>query len=637
MEESIVDDDVEDMASTSESEYDQTSESEDDQISESDDDNMEDHMFSFSANPFFPFKNEFEMLALLFFKSGQDNYSHRLMKNILAFAEAYCKAAMKARGQKCGVQDYNSEDYLPAFTSITKSHLRKKSRVPVLRKDVYPVQKGDTTYEMTLNKPSEFIQLLLGNPEKCKKLASVPDRTPNCRTSLNQGHKWLYDPEFRCPMVVGDIPLKDLWIGDIVKVIPLDSDDTEDCFMISNFFCSENIEYCETFQVSLNSENSLCTECTPSIMELSSIDYQSIIRYQVHHPLLRCRSITEHSDIVYLEQPLINHHYQLLVKAEEVHSKAVSTGVSKVKIIPLTLFSDDTSGNTTKKWNCYDSWIMTPAAMPLSERNMYENQFFLCTHHDLNAMETGSRLVDNLKSLEDGMIMFDLEYEEKILVYAPVLFITADNVRHAEICCSKGAKATCPCRKCYWQVDPAQNRNRPVVPLHTSVIDHIAVPRLKVHMNMYAVYGLPTFPAPGITLRNCGRGITGDPNESTPISETSWGKLGYKLTGGEVFLTLKAFDPTKDTPVEMLHVMLLGIMKYIFNSASKNSLDPSMLKVLENGFRSYDCKAFSRKLNSKMSLHKSFLGRDFKITVQTLPCYNFGSSSTPSSLTCKLN
>lgn len=319
-------------------------------------------------------------------------------------------------------------------------------------------------------------------------------------------------------MVVGDIPLKDLWIGDIVKVIPLDSDDTEDCFMISNFFCSENIEYCETFQVSLNSENSLCTECTPSIMELSSIDYQSIIRYQVHHPLLRCRSITEHSDIVYLEQPLINHHYQLLVKAEEVHSKAVSTGVSKVKIIPLTLFSDDTSGNTTKKWNCYDSWIMTPAAMPLSERNMYENQFFLCTHHDLNAMETGSRLVDNLKSLEDGMIMFDLEYEEKILVYAPVLFITADNVRHAEICCSKGAKATCPCRKCYWQVDPAQNRNRPVVPLHTSVIDHIAVPRLKVHMNMYAVYGLPTFPASGITLRNRGRGITGDPNESTPIS-----------------------------------------------------------------------------------------------------------------------
>lgn len=189
MEESIVDDDVEDMASTSESEYDQTSESEDDQISESDDDNMEDHMFSFSANPFFPFKNEFEMLALLFFKSGQDNYSHRPMKNILAFAEAYCKAAMKARGQKCGVQDYNPEDYLPAFTSITKSHLRKKSWVPVLRKDVYPVQKGDTTYEMTLNKPSEFIQLLLGNPEKCKKLASVPDRTPNCRTSLNQGHK----------------------------------------------------------------------------------------------------------------------------------------------------------------------------------------------------------------------------------------------------------------------------------------------------------------------------------------------------------------------------------------------------------------------------------------------------------------
>jgi hypothetical protein len=75
-----------------------------------------------TSNPFHPFKNEFEMLTLLFFKSGQDNYSHRLMKkNIMAFAEAYCKAAMKARDSKCGPQNYDPESDFPSFSSILPS------------------------------------------------------------------------------------------------------------------------------------------------------------------------------------------------------------------------------------------------------------------------------------------------------------------------------------------------------------------------------------------------------------------------------------------------------------------------------------------------------------------------------------
>jgi hypothetical protein len=86
-----------------------------------------------------------------------------------------------------------------------------------------------------------------------------------------------------------------------------------------------------------------------------------------------------------------------------------------------------------------------------------------------------------------------------------------------------------------------------------------------------------------------------------------------------VFLKLKSFDPTKDTPVEMLHVVLLGVTKYVFHIAAGNFLSAYMIKALENGFRSYDSKAFNRKLHSSMRLYQSFLGRDFKIMVQVLP------------------
>jgi hypothetical protein len=502
----------------------------------------------FTANPFHPFKNEFEKLTLLFFKSGQDNYSHRLMKNIMAFTEAYCKAAMKAIDSNCGPQDYDPESDFPSFSNILRHSKRKRTQIPVMKTDEYAIQKGDQTYTMHLNKPSEYIRLLLRNKEKSNRISCLSDRTPNTRSSLNQGSKWLYDPEFRCPMIVGDSPSKNMWIGDSFRLLPSsnssNASNATTTYIISNFFKYNDKNYCEAYQLYdsdqlheidelhdvIVDQNSAGIAFHPAWVDLALVDYQSIKRYSSQQ---RSRFIS----VTNTEGPngssslslanngaysqLSHHHSLFMMKVGQVHDKAASFGVSKVKLIPLTLFSDDTSGNTTKKWNCYDSWIMTPAALSLQERNKYENQFFLCTHHNLNAMDSASPLVDDLKLLEDGLKMYDVEYDENILVYAPVLFITGDNVRHAEIVCHKGSRATCPCRKCYWQLDPVQPRNTPVQPAHTSVVDYIAEPRLKHHIVQFAVDRLPRLPFPGVALKNRGRGANRDPNESTSIMESS--------------------------------------------------------------------------------------------------------------------
>lgn len=95
--------------------------------------------------------------------------------------------------------------------------------------------------------------------------------------------------------------------------------------------------------------------------------------------------------------------------------------------------------------------------------------------------------------------------------------------------------------------------------------------------------------------------------------------MGISLPEGKFFLALESFDPTVDTPVELLHVTSLDIMKHVFQTAKTHFLNEDMLDVLEKCFRSYDSKAFDRKLNSSMRLYKSFLGRGFKIGVQILP------------------
>ncbi|KAL9536722.1 hypothetical protein MBANPS3_012419 [Mucor bainieri] len=64
-----------------------------------------------------------------------------------------------------------------------------------------------------------------------------------------------------------------------------------------------------------------------------------------------------------------------------------------VKVIPLNLFTDDMGGNRTKKHNKFDSWIMVPAALPLSKRQALENTAFICTDHFPSAMEMFPALV----------------------------------------------------------------------------------------------------------------------------------------------------------------------------------------------------------------------------------------------------
>ncbi|KAI9477115.1 hypothetical protein BDB00DRAFT_776005, partial [Zychaea mexicana] len=67
-----------------------------------------------------------------------------------------------------------------------------------------------------------------------------------------------------------------------------------------------------------------------------------------------------------------------------------------VKIVPVNLFTDDTSGNRSKKWNKFDSWSLTPAALPLAERNKRENTHLIAVHNKLTALEMLPFIVEDL-------------------------------------------------------------------------------------------------------------------------------------------------------------------------------------------------------------------------------------------------
>ncbi|KAI8638704.1 hypothetical protein BD408DRAFT_435792 [Parasitella parasitica] len=83
----------------------------------------------------------------------------------------------------------------------------------------------------------------------------------------------------------------------------------------------------------------------------------------------------------------------------------------KTVVVPITLFSDDTSGNLSKQFNLFDNYTVTPAAMSFDSRGSRNNTYFLCTaNKKLSAVDMLPAIVDDLQMLENGIEVYSEIY-----------------------------------------------------------------------------------------------------------------------------------------------------------------------------------------------------------------------------------
>ncbi|OAD74362.1 hypothetical protein PHYBLDRAFT_67716 [Phycomyces blakesleeanus NRRL 1555(-)] len=124
----------------------------------------------------------------------------------------------------------------------------------------------------------------------------------------------------------------------------------------------------------------------------------------------------------------------------------------KVKIASVILFSDNTSGNTSKQFNPYESWSMKCVGLSFEERCSIENILFISAipkKKGANAASLLPEIVNDLKKLENGVVMFSAEDNAYVLVVSSLLWIEADTPCHSELCGLGAPNSTYPCRKCY--------------------------------------------------------------------------------------------------------------------------------------------------------------------------------------------
>lgn len=112
---------------------------------------------------------------------------------------------------------------------------------------------------------------------------------------------------------------------------------------------------------------------------------------------------------------------------------------------PIVLYTDDTSGNKSKKWNL---WCISMAGLPIEEARQLQNINFLTCSNAVSALEMTNALVEELLKLEEGIIVYDCVWQWVVVVLSPVMAILCDNARASELLNHLGARAIKFCRKC---------------------------------------------------------------------------------------------------------------------------------------------------------------------------------------------
>ncbi|KAI0670253.1 hypothetical protein C8Q78DRAFT_975449 [Trametes maxima] len=356
----------------------------------------------------------------------------------------------------------------------------------------------------------------------------------------------------------------------------------------------------------------------------------------------------------------------------------------RVLAFPLWMYCDDTSGNLSKKWNEHNSVLMTPAGLPHDHSSKEYNIHFLCTSNIAPPLEMMDGVVQQLEEAQaEGIWAWDCVQNEPVLVIPFVLALLGDNPMQSEFACHMGLQAKFFCRNCWCKGQDVAGQAGDGSEVLDELIDksqsdvestdgQMASGRTKRRKKVLEsmsdmVTRVTNFLKPGRkrtkaetekTLRSYFT-MAATPHTKTEIAKerTRTGikdtfqltlleklfdsyksKRGYEAKQNALneaieqlpehrinpVWRIKGLDAHQDTPVEILHVVLLGFVKYFWRDLVQGQLKnkDKEKELLITRLSSLDVSGLGLSPLAGRTLVQyagSLTGRDFRAISQVAP------------------
>ncbi|KAJ7300664.1 hypothetical protein DFH08DRAFT_979466 [Mycena albidolilacea] len=306
----------------------------------------------------------------------------------------------------------------------------------------------------------------------------------------------------------------------------------------------------------------------------------------------------------------------------------------------VDFFGDDVSGNRSKSWNKHLNTYMTNQTLP---RKLLQQEFhvhFVSTSPHALMAEQFQEFKTAVEDTHSNPVCIQDENGKTTRFCIYCNCTPSDNPMQSEICGHIGGKGNKFCRKCHvggMQLEKTTSKGYHALfePGELRMKEH-TLAELKKHVELacggvskhvqelqtqtgikdvYTQYWIEQILARAAEMRQ----QEPDVSEATIKSELIQWPRDNEEKLYSPFLTLKGFDPAADTPVELLHTILLGAVKYVWHishtpwSAEKKKTYSIRLQATNTeGLSIHAIHA-----NYIMQYAGSLIGRQFKTIIQT--------------------
>ncbi|KAF8840219.1 hypothetical protein BDN67DRAFT_990447 [Paxillus ammoniavirescens] len=329
------------------------------------------------------------------------------------------------------------------------------------------------------------------------------------------------------------------------------------------------------------------------------------------------------------------------------------SGGRMVILVPLIIFMDDVLGNISKQWNKHHVVYMSNTLMPCE---MLENEFcvwFVSSSPHAAPLELMCGVKESIrKASKSGIIAWDVKYQEEVMLIPCDLFLAGDNPMQAEECSHGGLKCDYFCHTCKVGGTNAEKKTDEG---YTSIFkcgelrtpgDTLAQIKEQIQLSKLsggtekvknAISKSSTHDAAtmaivnrilelGKQLRKRGAGKNTIPESEVRAQlecefETLLGGLSIDDHINPL-LGMPGLDIHKDTPTEVLHTILLGVVKYYWGQTVYILDKAHVLNIFQTRLDSVETEGLNTPslVADYIARYKgSLIGKHFKSLAQVMP------------------